>query len=585
MSTVSSNNSSILIGLSNNTIQLILEIILTILFFLVPLIFWFYFSRRMMIGNTTISRRPKIYIPNIRWDEVYDLKEVKMRLEEIAKMVQDGRAYGVILFGPPGTGKTTIAKALANKLGWAYFELRPSKILSKWYGESELLLDNFFDQVEMNTPAVVFIDELDSLAMSRQSDLHEVTHRLVNIMLMRLQDLHDKSLRVIIIGATNVPQEIDEAFLRPGRFDEVIYVALPDEKSREEIWRGYIKREDIDYSLLAKRSERFSPADIKNVVDKVLSKNNSPNTEDFLREIGNYKPSIQLSTIIKFENVARKYERSKLIIKTYGVPNISWNDLGDLEEVKRIIRESIVLPITSKKFAEKLGIYPVKGILLYGPPGTGKTSIAKALANDLRFNFIELSGEEVSSAGPLDAPKIIAEKFYVALDNAPAIIFIDEIDMIARNRMANEWRNALTELLRQMDGLREIHNVIVVGATNRPWDLDPAILRAGRFDKIIYVPPPDKDGREKILQVLIKDLIISKNIISKVAELTENYTPADLKLVVEEVKRNLLKEASISGNLRTEVKLEDFMNVLNRVKTSLDRQTLMMYEKFGFERR
>jgi len=141
--------------------------------------------------------------------------------------------------------------------------------------------------------------------------------------------------------------------------------------------------------------------------------------------------------------------------------------------------------------------------------------------------------------------------------------------MIARNRMANEWRNALTELLRQMDGLREIHNVIVVGATNRPWDLDPAILRAGRFDKIIYVPPPDKDGREKILQVLIKDLIISKNIISKVAELTENYTPADLKLVVEEVKRNLLKEASISGNLRTEVKLEDFMNVLNRVKTSL----------------
>ncbi|WP_338598294.1 ATP-binding protein [Sulfolobus tengchongensis] len=584
----SSNSSTILIGLSSSTLQLILEIILTILFFLVPIIFWIYFSRRMMMGNRgslSRSNKPRIYVPNIRWDEVYDLKEVKMRLEEIVKMVQDGRAYGVILFGPPGTGKTTIAKALANKLGWAYFELRPSKILSKWYGESEFLLDNFFDQVELNTPCVVFIDELDSLAMNRQTDLHEVTHRLVNILLMRLQDLHDKNLRVLIIGATNVPQEIDEAFLRPGRFDEVIYVSLPNEESREEIWKGYIKRDGIDYKLLAKKSERFSPADIKNIVDRVMSKNNNPKTEDFVREIENYKPSIQLSTVVKFENVARKYERSKLIIKTYGVPNVTWNDLGDLEEVKRIIRESIVLPITNKEFAEKLGIYPVKGILLYGPPGTGKTSIARALANDLRFNFIEISGEEVSSAGPLDAPKIIAEKFYVALDNSPAIIFIDEIDMIARNRMANEWRNALTELLRQMDGLREIHNVIVVGATNRPWDLDPAILRAGRFDKIIYVPPPNKEGREKILEVLTRDFTVSKEVISKVAEITEYYTPADLKLIIEEIKRNLLREASQSGNLRTEITLDDFLEVLKRVRPSLDAQTLALYEKFGYERK
>ncbi|BDB98728.1 AAA family ATPase [Saccharolobus caldissimus] len=576
----------ITVGLSNTLIQLIAEIILTLLFFLVPIIFWIYFSRRMMIGNRNIRKeRAKIYIPNVKWDDVYDLKDVKNRLEEIVKIVQEGRTYGVILFGPPGTGKTTLAKALANKLGWAYFELRPSKILSKWYGESEFLLDTFFDQVEANTPAVVFIDELDSLAMSRQDDLHEVTHRLVNIMLMRLQDLHDKNLRVLVIGATNVPQEIDEAFLRPGRFDEIIYVPLPDEKSREEIWKGYIKRDGIDYALLAKRSERFSPADIKNIVDKVLSRNVNPTTEDFLSEIDKYKPSIQLSTIIKFENIARKYERSKLIIKTYGVPNVTWDDLGDLEEVKKIIKESIELPILNKQFAEKLGVSPVKGILLYGPPGTGKTSIAKALANDLKFNFIEISGEEVSSAGPLEAPKIIAEKFYTALDNSPAIIFIDEIDMIAKNRMANEWRNALTELLRQMDGLREMHNVIVVGATNRPWDLDPAILRAGRFDKIIYVPPPNKEGREKVLEVLSKGLIISKEVIEKVAEMTEYYTPADLKLVIEEIKRNLLKEASVTGNVRLEVKLEDFIEVLKRVKPSLDSQTLALYSKFGFERK
>ncbi|MEM3328489.1 MAG: ATP-binding protein [Saccharolobus sp.] len=576
----------ILVGLSSNTLQIIAEIVLTILFFIIPLIFWVYFSRRMMVGNRESHRsKNRAYIPSVRWEEVYDLKDIKRRLEEVVKLVQEGRAYGIILFGPPGTGKTLMAKALANKLGWAFFELRPSKILSKWYGESEFLIDSFFDQVESSTPAVLFIDELDSLAMSRQEDIHEVTHRIVNIMLMRLQDLHEKNLRVLIIGATNVPQEIDEAFLRPGRFDEIVYVPLPDEKGREEIFRGYVKKDNIDYSLLAKKSERFSPADIKNIVDKVMSKKSDPNTQDFIDEIEKYKPSIQLSTIIKFENVAKKYERSKLIIKSYGIPNISWDDLGDLEEVKRIIKESIELPIVNKEFAEKLGISPVKGILLYGPPGTGKTSIAKALSNDLKFNFIEISGEEISSAGPLEAPKVISEKFYIALDNAPAIIFIDEIDMLARNRMTNEWRNALTELLRQMDGLREIHNVIIIGATNRPWDLDQAILRPGRFDKIIYVPPPNREGREKILEVLSRGLVISKDIISKVAEITENYTPADLKLVIEEIKRNLLKEAAVTGKLRTEVKFEDFAEVLKRIRASLDKQTLELYEKFLIERK
>ncbi|AOL16714.1 AAA family ATPase [Sulfolobus sp. A20] len=578
---------SISIGIINsNLLSLLGQIILLILFFALPIIFWAYFSRRIFVGNRSFHKeRTRVYIPNVRWDEVYDLRNVKMRLEEIVKIVQEGRTYGVILFGPPGTGKTTMAKALANKLGWAYFELRPSKIMSKWYGESEFLLDSFFDQVEVSTPAVVFIDELDSLAMSRQNDLHEVTHRLVNILLMRLQDLHDKGLRVLIIGATNVPQEIDEAFLRPGRFDEIIYVSLPDENGRKEIFKGYIRREGIDYDLLAKKSERFSPADIKNVVDKVMSKKIDPTTEDFIKEIESYKPSVQLSTIIKFENIARKYERSKLIIKSYGIPEITWNDLGDLEEVKRIIKESIELPLINKEFAEKLGISPVKGILLYGPPGTGKTSIAKAIANDLKFTFIEISGEEISSIGPLEAPKVIAEKFYTALDNTPAIIFIDEIDMIARNRMTNEWRNALTELLRQMDGLREIHNVIVIGATNRPWDLDPAILRPGRFDKVIYVPPPSKEGREKIIEVLSRGLQISKDVIVKIAEITENYTPADIKLVIEEIKRNLLKEASISGKLRIEVTLQDFLEVLNKVKPSVDKQTLSLYERFAFERK
>lgn len=568
-------NANTIIGI----LQIVLMLISILLFFLFP----FIITRRINIGNKNKVKKIS-YIPNVKWEEIYDEEEIKRRLEEISKIVDSGKAYGAILFGPPGTGKTTLAKALANKLKWNYFELRPSNILSKWYGESEFLLDQFFDQIEESTPAIVFIDELDSLAPSRQSELHEVTHRLVNIMLMRLQDLHDKSLKVLIIGATNVPEEIDEAFLRPGRFDEVIYVPLPDIDGREKIWRGLLNIDNIDYKIIAKKSERFSPADIKNLVDEARKRYQDITTDKLLTLIDNYKPSVPISTIIKFETIARKYSRTKINVKLYGIPEIRWNDIGDMEEIKKEIRESIELPILKKDLAEKLGVRPIKGLLLYGPPGTGKTTIAKAMANELNANFIEISGEEIASAGPFNSPQLIAEKFYVAIDNAPSILFIDEIDMIAKNRMGNEWRDALTELLRQMDGLRDTSNVIIVGATNRPWDLDPAILRPGRFDKVIYVPLPDVTAREKILKVLCRGLEVDEKTVKEVAEMTEGYTPADLKLVIEEIKRKILVEA-FNGQLRTRITLDDFKEILGRIKPSVSKEELLLYEKYKFERR
>ncbi|WP_236753487.1 AAA family ATPase [Acidianus sp. HS-5] len=535
----------------------------------------------MMRANRIANRHKKVikYVPNIRLEDLYDLKDVKERLGEIAEEVKKGKTYGIVLFGPPGTGKTSLAKAIANKLGWNFFQLNASDVLSKWYGESEILLTSFLDKVESNQPAVLFIDEIDSFTMNRESDVHEVTHRLINILLNRIQEFHDKGDKILIIGTTNLPQEIDEAFLRPGRFDEVIHVPLPDEESRKEIWMGYIKDPNIDYKLLARRSERFSPADIKLIVDEVKSKIQNPITEDYLRFIENFKPSVKISTLIKFENLAKKYSREKILEKPFGVPDVTWDNLGDLEKVKEIIRESIELPIKNKEFAEKLGIKPVKGMLLYGPPGTGKTSIAKAMANELKASFIILSGEEIASA-QFKAPEVIAEKFNIARDNSPAVIFIDEIDMIAKNRMFNEWRNALTELLTQIDGIRETDDIILVGATNRPWDLDPAILRPGRIDKIIYVPPPDYDGRIKVLNVLVKGLQVDEKVIEKVAKITENYTPADLKLIVDEIRRNLLKEASMTNTLRTEVTMDDFTKVLEKVKPSVTEETLKMYESF-----
>jgi len=569
-----------------------IEIGIFILTFILPLVYFIYFTRRVRIGSHSQQKkleRKMLRVPTITWDQIYDMESIKARLDEIAEYVKNkGKAYGVILFGPPGTGKTSIAKALANKLKWNYFELRSADILSKWYGESEFLLENFFDTVELNTPAVVVIDEIDGFTLKREEDIHEVTHRLINILLMRLQDLHDKNLPVIIIGTTNIPQEIDEALLRPGRFDEVIYVPLPNENARERIWCGYTQGLNVDCKELAKRSNRLSPADIKEIVEEVKIESERqgkiPTTEDFLHEMENYKPSVPISTLIKFENIAKKYSRHKLGERPFGVPDVKWDDLGDLEEVKKVIREAIELPLKNRKIAEQLGIKPVKGVLLYGPPGTGKTSIAKALANELNASFIILSGEEISSAGPFNAGEIIAEKFHIARDNTPAILFIDEIDMIARARGENEWRTALTELLSQMDGVRENEEIIVIGATNRPWDLDPAILRPGRFDKIVYVPPPDEMGRVEVLRVLCKGLTVDDNTLLNVAKITNGYTPADLKLVVDEVRRNLLKEA-VSGNaVRTTVTFNDFVKVLTNIKPSVDLQMLRMYEEFKVHR-
>jgi len=565
-----------------------LSVMLTLLPYLLwiaAFLFMVYMVTRMQVG-LGINRKQdrKVYLPpSVSWDSVVDMNEVKSRLLEIAEWVKARKKpYGVILFGPPGTGKTLVAKALANKLGWKFMELRARDVMSKWYGESEFLLESFFDQIPLVAPVVVLIDEIDGFAMSREEGVHEVTHRLINIMLSRLQELHDSNVLAIIIATTNLPQEIDEALLRPGRFDEVIYVGLPSEDARKELWKA-LAGPEVDYEALAKASNRLTPADIKAVVEAVknkveLGERRKPTTEDYMRELESYKPSLSLQTLLKFEDIAKKYSRHKVSEKPYLVKDVKWDDLGDLEEVKREIREAIEMPIKHREIARTLGVKPAKGVLLYGPPGTGKTSLAKALASELNASFIILSHEELSRVGPFEAPKVISEKFALAREYAPSIVFIDEIDSWTRVREANEWRSALTELLVQMDGIRELEDVVVVATTNRPWDLDPALLRPGRFDRLIYVPPPDENGRKAVLKVLMRGLEYDEELIAEVVRKTTNFTPADLKAVVDEVRRSMMKEALEKGQIRIRVTIEDFEKVLQKFKPSVDPSTLAMYE-------
>ncbi|MGC9106525.1 MAG: ATP-binding protein, partial [Thermoprotei archaeon] len=334
---------------------------------------------------------------------------------------------------------------------------------------------------------------------------------------------------------------------------------------------------------LAKVSNRLSPADIKAVAEAVrnkveLGEKRRPITEDYLRELQSYKPSISLQTLLKFEDIAKKYSRHKVAEKPYLVKDVKWDDLGDLENVKKELKEAIEIPIKHRELAKALGVKPAKGVLLYGPPGTGKTSLAKALASELNASFIILSHEELARVGPFEAPKVISEKFALAREYAPSVLFIDEIDSWTRVREANEWRGALTELLVQMDGIRELEDVVVLATTNRPWDLDPALLRPGRFDKLIYVPPPDLEGRKAVLKVLLKGLEYDESTVDYVAARTEYFTPADLKAVVDEVRRNMMKEALERGAVRTRVTKEDFEAVLKNVKPSLNPTVLTMYE-------
>ncbi|MEM2126073.1 MAG: AAA family ATPase, partial [Candidatus Methanosuratincola sp.] len=498
-------------------------------------------------------------------------------------------ARGILLYGPPGTGKTTLLRGLASQLGVRYYEVSLSELLSKWYGESEHRVSELFSSARENAPCILAINDIDSIGKDRaiyKSD--DVTPRLMNVFLSELDSINQQNIDVIVVATTNKPQLLDRALIRPGRFDKIIYVGPPDKDARREIFKCYLEGKPvapgIDYDRLAELSERFTGADIEAVVNKIFSsafyeglKNgiSAPVSQEALEEtIKGTRPSVDYSMLEEYERFRVEFERDRRVTKSWesGIPGVTFDDIGDLDDVKAELREAFELPIRRPDLMERLRVRAVKGVLLYGPPGCGKTLLAKAIANEVKANFFPVSGAELSRGNINEAAAKINDIFRRARDNAPAIVFIDEIDQIAPARSdagSSAFVPVTTQLLSELDGIQELKGVMVLAATNRQEAIDSALLRANRIEKHIFVPPPDEKARAEIIKVYLRDAPVGKSVVvDEIAKMTEGFSGADLQELVNEAKKSLIR-ATLKGEIRDSLEMEDFLEALQRIRESL----------------
>jgi transitional endoplasmic reticulum ATPase len=473
-------------------------------------------------------------------ERVREMIELPLRHPELFKRLGVEAPKGVLLHGPPGTGKTLIAKAIASETNANFYTIGGPEIMSKYYGESEEKLRNIFQQAEQNAPSIIFIDEIDSIAPKREEVSGEVERRIV-AQLLSLMDGMSTRGKVVVIGATNRINAIDPALRRPGRFDREIEIGVPDRNGRLEILqihtRGMPIAKDVNLEKLADISHGFVGADLQ-----ALAK------EAAIRALRRVLPEVDLSsesipadtlrkiivTMQDFMDVIKEMEPSAMREVFVEVPDVKWEDIGGLSTIKQELQEAVEWPLKYQKLFTHADAVPPKGILLYGPPGTGKTLIAKAAANESEANFISIKGPELLSKWVGESEKGVREVFRKARQAAPCIIFFDEIDAIAPRRGGDFGDTHVTErlisqLLTELDGLEILTNVIVIGATNRPDIIDPALLRPGRFDRLLYVPPPDRDSRIQIIKIHTRKKPLADDVnVEQLADHTEGYTGADI---------------------------------------------------------
>src|ERR671916_1405645 len=473
-------------------------------------------------------------VPSITYEDIGGLKnevtkvremiELPLRHPELFKRLGVEAPKGVILHGPPGTGKTLLAKAVANETNANFYTIGGPEIMSKYYGESEERLRNVFQDAEKNAPSIIFIDEIDSIAPKREEVSGEVERRIVAQLLSLMDGMASRG-KVVVIGATNRVNAIDPALRRPGRFDREIEIGVPDRNGRLEILqihtRGMPLSKDVNLEKLADISHGFVGADLQS-----LSK------EAGMRALRRILPEIDLSsesipgnilrkiivTMQDFTDVSKEMEPSAMREVFVEVPDVKWEDIGGLSLIKQELQEAVEWPLKYQGVFAFADAVPPKGILLYGPPGTGKTLIAKAAANESEANFISIKGPELLSKWVGESEKGVREVFRKARQAAPCIIFFDEVDAIAPRRGgsfggdSHVTERLISQLLTELDGLEILTNVVVIAATNRPDIIDPALLRPGRFDRILYVPPPDRESRLQIIKIHTKKKHLAEDV-------------------------------------------------------------------------
>ena len=524
--------------------------------------------------------------------QLREMVELPLRYPELFTRLGVDPPKGVLLHGPPGTGKTRLAQAVANESD-AYFSIiNGPEIMGSGYGDSEKALREVFENAAKNAPAIIFIDEIDSIAPKRDRVPGEAEKRLV-AQLLTLMDGLEARANIVVIAATNRPDAIDEALRRPGRFDREIVIGVPDEKGRREILgihtRGMPLGEEVDLGELARMTYGYVGADIaalarEAAIDAV--RRIMPRIDLDAREV----PQEVLEELCvernDFISALKRVQPSAMREVMVQMPNVGWDDIGGVGDAIGKLKEGIELPLKNREAFRRLGIRPAKGFLLYGPPGTGKTLLAKAVAKEAEANFISMKSSDLLSKWYGESEQQIAKMFQRARAVAPCVIFIDEIDSLVPARGSGQGEPQVTgrvvnTILAEMDGLEELQSVVVIGATNRPALVDPALLRPGRFDELVYVGTPDKAGREQILGIHTSKMPLADDVsLAKLATETERFTGADLEDVVRRAGLNALHRA---GAEVQQVTAADFAEALKDSRATVTSEMEAEYKKMQGE--
>ncbi len=518
--------------------------------------------------------------------KVREMIELPLKHPELFRRLGIDPPKGVLLHGPPGTGKTMIAKAVANETNAYFHSINGPEIISKYYGESEKQLREIFDDAADNAPAIIFIDEIDSICPKREDVSGEVERRVVAQMLTLMDGMKGRE-NVVVIAATNRRDAIDPALRRPGRFDREIEIGVPDRIGRKEIievhTRGMPISEDFDVDWILDNSHGFVGADISALVRESAMKA----LRRYLPEIDLEEETIPPEVLEKmevrmgdFKIAIRDIEPSALREIYVEIPAVSWDEVGGLEEVKERLKESVEWPLTKADLFKHFGVKPPRGIILFGAPGTGKTLLARAIATEAKANFISIKGPELLSKWVGESERAVREIFKKAKQSAPSIIFLDEFESIAHVRSSGQsgegsdvMNRVVNQLLASMDGVESMDGVIVVAATNRPELIDPALLRSGRFERVLHVPPPDAAARAKIAAIHTAPMPLGKFNMDDILKNLDGYTGADIEAICREAALIAMRE-----NKRT-VSKKNFKEACNRVRATVTPSMMEYYNK------